>query len=168
MIEQKLLIFKKIDDTIIDDVNQYVKDWIKQYPYGEVTIGCDSQTFPRYVRYSIAIVMHMFYESKQSNPDRMGHGAHVISALVIDRNKNLKTDTYGKLWAEATYTLQAAQMIDDCTKNIVIHLDYNSKEGEFSNVLYQSGIGLAKSYGYEAYGKPFSYAASHCADHLCR
>ena len=162
------LIFKKIDGTVIENVNQYVKDFINEHPYTEVTIGCDSQTHARYVKYSIVIVLHIFHESKEKNPYRVGAGAHVISATVIDRSKVTKTDIYSKLWAEAMYTVQAAQMLDECTKNIKIHLDYNSKESEYSNVLYSSGIGFVKGMGYEASGKPHAWAATHVADNLCK
>lgn len=165
---EKELIFKKINGTVISDVNSYVKNFLKEHPYTEVTIGCDSQAHARYVKYSVVIVMHIFNESKNSNPDRTGHGAHVISATVIDRDKNIKTDIYTKLWMEATFTVKAAQMLDECTKNIKIHLDYNSNEDEYSNVLYNSGIGFVKGMGYEAYGKPYAWAASHAADDLCK
>lgn len=165
---EEKLVFKKIDGTVIHDVNQYVKDWIAKYPYTEVTIGCDSQAYARFVKYSVVIVMHIFHESKEKNPQRVGNGAHVISATVIDRNKTLKSDIYSKLWAEAMFTVQAAQMLDECTKNIQIHLDYNSKEGEYSNILYNSGIGFVKGMGYEAFGKPYAWAATHAADDLCK
>jgi len=165
---EKKLVFKKIDGTIITDVNQYVKEWIAKYPYSEVTIGCDSQAFARFVKYSVVIVMHIFYESKEKNPHRVGNGAHVISATIIDKDKHLKSDIYTKLWAETMFTVQAAQMLDECTKNIQIHLDYNSKEGEYSNVLYNSGIGFVKGMGYEAFGKPYAWAATHAADDLCK
>jgi predicted RNase H-related nuclease YkuK (DUF458 family) len=164
----KELVFKKIDGTIIEDVNKYVKEWISKYPYADVTIGCDSQAFARYIKYSVVIVMHIFHESKESNPGRLGNGAHVISATVIDRNRNLKKDIYTKLWAEAMYTVQAAQMLDECVKDITIHLDYNSKEEAYSNVLYAAGIGFVKGMGYEACGKPFAWAATHAADDLCK
>lgn len=167
MTERKLT-FKKNDGTVIEDINKYLKDWMKKYPHSEITIGCDSQAHARYVKYSVVIVMHIFHESKEKNPNRMGNGAHVISATVIDRDKTLKTDLYTKLWAEAMLTVQAAQMIDDCTKNVVIHLDYNSKEEAYSNVLYNSGIGFVKGMGYQAYGKPYAWAASHAADVHCK
>lgn len=158
----KNLIFKKVDGTIIKDVNQYVKNWITNHPYGEVTIGCDSQQHTRYIKYSTVIVMHVIDEFE------IGHGAHVISSSIIDRSKNIKSDIYTKLWAEAEYTIQTAQMLDGCTKNIKIHLDYNSKESEYSNVLYSAGLGYVTSLGYEAYGKPHAWAASHSADHVVR
>ena len=165
---EKKLVFKKSDGTIIGDVNQYVKDFLVKYPYAELSIGCDSQVHSRNITYSVVIVMHVFYESIESNKYRVGNGAHVISATIIEKDKNLRSDLYNKLWAEVEFSIQVAKMIDDCGKNIEIHIDFNSKEGEYSNILYQSGIGYAKSHGYEAYGKPFSPSASYAADHLCR
>lgn len=172
-----LLVFKKFDGSVIQDVNKYVKDWVKENPYGTVTIGCDSQEFARYVKYAVVIVMHI--------KDRydVGHGAHVIDTIIFD--KDMKTrhgfipkkdgskefDTsrlHSKLWKEVELTIQVAQMLDGCNKKIIIHLDYNSKESEVSNALYASGIGFAQGMGYEAYGKPWAWASTHTADALCR
>lgn len=162
------LVFKKIDGTLVEDVSQYVKDWLIKYPYTEVTVGCDSQAFARFIKYSIVIVMHVFYESKEKNKHRIGNGAHVITATIIDRNKNLKSDLYTKLWAEAMYTVQAADMLDECKKNITIHLDYNSKEEAYSNVLCSSGIGFVKGMGYDVKCKPFASSSSNIADAFCK
>lgn len=162
MAERKL-IFRKIDGTVIDDVNQYVKNWINKNPFGEVTIGCDSQEHAKYIKYSTVIVMHQIDETG------MGHGAHVISASIVDRSKNIKSDIYTKLWAEAELTIQTAQMLDDsCTKKITIHLDYNSKEEEYSHTLYAAGLGFVKGMGYDVEGKPFAWAATHVADDVCK
>lgn len=160
--EKKNLEFEKMDGTKITNVNSYIKDWVRENPFGEVTIGCDSQEHTKYIKYSIAIVMHYVDESGR------GHGAHVISASVLDRSKNMKSDIYTKLWAEAELTIQTAQMLDGCVPNIKIHLDYNSKEDEYSNVLYAAGIGYVKGMGYHAEGKPFAWAASHVADDICK
>ena len=171
------LIFKKFDGTIIDDVNKYVKEWALKNPYGTVTIGCDSQEFSRYVKYAIVIVMHV------KDKYDVGHGAHVISSAIFD--KDMKTrhgfvekkngsrdfDTsrlHNKLWKEVELTIQVAKMLDGCNKKVKIHLDYNSEETEASNALYASGIGYAQGMGYEAFGKPWAYCATHTADALCR
>lgn len=98
----------------------------------------------------------------------MGKGAHVIYATYLDRDKNVKTDFYTKLWAEAEYTIKAVQMFDNCNKKIEVHLDYNSDDSAYSNVLYKTGIGYAKGMGYEAKGKPYAWAASHVADGICK
>ena len=65
-------------------------------------------------------------------------------------------------------TVQAAQMLDGCTKKIEIHLDYNSDAHAMSSILYSSGIGYAKSFGYEAYGKPDGFCSAIVADKYCR
>jgi len=160
--KERKLDFEKVNGTPINDVNQYVKDWVKKNPYGEVTIGCDSQEHSRYIRYSSVIVMHIVDVSGR------GHGAHVISASFNDYTKSMKSDIYTKLWAEAEITIQTAQLLDGCVKDIKIHLDYNSKEEEFSNVLYAAGLGYVKGMGYEAEGKPFAWAASNVADDICK
>ena len=169
------LTFRKFDGTKIDDVNQYVKNWAIENPYGEIIIGCDSQEHSRFVKYAIAIVMHF--------KDRWGggHGAHVIKSILVDKahrtpysarrgGKN-GFDTsalQGKLWREVELTVQTAQMLQDCDKKIKIHVDYNSKEGTGSHILYAPGLGYAQGMGYEAEGKPYAWAATHVADSLCR
>ena len=168
------LVFKKLDGTLIEDVNQYVKSWVKENPFGTVTIGCDSQEFARHVKYAVVIVMHRVdrYE--------IGHGCHLLISTIFDKDikakskrrmKDKEFDTtvlHAKLWKEVELTVLTAQMLDGCTKKIKIHLDYNSNENEMSNALYESGIGYARSMGYEAFGKPYSTMASITADHFCR
>lgn len=172
------LIFRKFDGTLIEDVSQYVKDWAKENPYGQIIIGCDSQEHARYVTYAIAIVMH--FKDKWGG----GHGAHVIkcvmndkkhrtpkSHLKVDKRGNKTFDTsvlQGKLWKEVELTIQAAKLLEDCNKKIKIHVDYNSKEDAASHVLFAPGVGYAQGLGYEAEGKPYAWAATHVADSLCR
>jgi len=156
------LIFRKYDGTLINDVTQYLIDWTKEHPKHDITIGCDSQEHGKYIKYAICIVMHMFDESGS------GKGAHSICAVVYDKSKNIKTDLYNKLWAEAELVLQAAQMIEKSKCKVTVHLDFNSKETEYSNMLYNSGIGYLKAHGFDAVGKPFAYASTHVADKICK
>jgi len=171
------LVFRKVDGTKIDDVNQYVAKWAVENPHGHIYIGCDSQEHSNYVKYAISIVMH--YKDQYG----MGKGAHVINSIIMDRkyktspkarySKNGKKffDTsllQEKLWKEVEFTIQAASLLDGCEKKITIHVDYNSKAEEVSNMLYSSGIGYAKGFGFEAEGKPHAWAATHVADTYCR
>jgi len=170
----KELVFRKFDGTLIEDVNQYVKDWTTANPYGQIIIGCDSQEHSRYVKYAIVIVMH--FKDKYGG----GHGAHVIKSILVE-NKMKKAynekhgkrefDTsslQGKLWKEVEFTVQAANMLEGCNKKIKIHVDYNSKKECVSNMLYAPGVGYAQGMGYEAVGKPYAWASTHVADALCR
>lgn len=99
----------------------------------------------------------------------IGRGGHVIVANIIDKSKNAKSDIYTKLFTEAELSVQAAQELNlDKTIHIVIHLDYNSNENAYSNVLYSAGIGYVKGMGFEALGKPDAFVATHTADQVCK
>lgn len=153
--------FKKFDGTSVDDVGKYVRDWANANPHGSVTVGCDSQEYSLYIKYAITICMHYVDESGQ------GHGGHVIYADYIDRSRSMKTDVYTKLWAECELTVKAAGMLGDIGRKIKVHLDYNSDDTAYSNILYASGIGYVDSMGYEAYGKPYAYSC-HTADRIAK
>lgn len=156
------LIFKKYDGTVIENVQTYVKTWVKENPYGTVTIGCDSQEHAKYIKYAVSIVMH--YKDKWGG----GHGGHVINAVYVDYSKNMKSDVYTKLWAEAELTIDVAKMLGEIGKKIKVHLDYNSDESKYSHVLYNAGIGYVTSMGFEAFGKPYAWAASNCSDRIAK
>ncbi len=172
------LVFRKFNGTLIEDVNQYVKNWSAENPYGQIIIGCDSQEHSRHVKYAIVIVMH--FKDKWGG----GHGAHVIKSILIDKKHKTPKGTLkigkngqktfdtsvlqSKLWKEVELTIEAAQLLEDCNKKIKIHVDYNSDENAASHILFASGIGYANSLGFEAEGKPWSWAATHVADKLCR
>jgi predicted RNase H-related nuclease YkuK (DUF458 family) len=166
--EEKKLIFKKINGEIVENVEQYVKDWSLKNPYGKVILAVDSQVHGRRIKFSIVIVMHFI--------DRMGmgKGGHVIIADVWEK-RTISSQLEGmpdKLWKEALFALQAAKMVDGnddmFKKRIEIHLDINSDSKGGSNIMYASGIGLLTGCGYNALGKPFAKCASNVADHFCR
>jgi len=159
---RKEFIFKKIDGTKIGNIREYVKEWVAKNPYGTVTIGCDSQEHSRYIKYAVSIVMH------HKDATGTGHGGHVVSAVYTDTSKTMKSDVFTKLWAETEITIEVAKEVGDIGKKITVHLDYNSDEKEYSHVLYNAGIGYAKGMGYEAFGKPFAWAASHTADRIAK
>ena len=162
------LTFKKVTGEIIENVEKYVKAWVKENPYGTITIGCDSQVHGRRIKYSTVICMHFIDRTGQ------GHGAHVIvsDAWVKRINKSQTEEMPTKLWKEAEYVLIAAQMVDGgeeaFKKRITVHLDYSDEPLNKSNIMYATGIGYLTGMGYRAEGKPHSWAATHTADHLCR
>lgn len=166
--ETKELKFKKVDGTLIDDVERYVKDWAEKNPYGKVIIGVDSQVHSRRIKFSIIIAMH--YIDKMD----VGHGAHLILCDIWEKRMSRVPveEMAMKLWKEAEYALSAANMVNGTDQyfksHIEVHLDVNSVEKYDSHFMYASGIGLLQSAGYNAKGKPFAKIASNCADHFCR
>ena len=98
----------------------------------------------------------------------IGHGAHCVFATIVDNHKNVKSDLYTKLWGEVELAVTTADMIKDCGKKIIIHLDYNSNDKFYSNMIYNTGIGYATAMGYEVHGKPDGWVASFTSDKMCR
>ena len=143
-----------------------VKEWVDKNPFGNVIIGCDSQAHSKYIKYSVSIAMHMVDEYG------IGHGAHVIFANYLDTNKALRKDVTSKLQAEAFITMEAAEsakaLLESGELKIQVHLDYNSNPKYYSNNLYQNYVGMFRGMGYEAFGKPYAYVASHASDALCK
>lgn len=166
--ETKELKFKKVDGTLIENVEKYVKDWAKENPYGNVIIGCDGHTHGRRIKYVVAIVMHYI--------DRMGmgSGAHVIIADIWEKRSIREpiSEMTDKLWKETQFSLLAAQMVDgnDETfrKRLLIHLDFSPETKDKSNTVYAAGIGFLSGMGYKAVGKPLSYVATHTSDAFAR
>lgn len=163
------LIFKFEDGSIVENVEQYVKNWGNKNPYGKIIIGCDSQVHGKKIKYSIVICMH--YQDATGQ----GHGAHVISCNLWEKRmlKMTKIEEMPiKLWREAEFVLETAQLIDGndeiFKKRISVHLDFNVDEKSGSNIVYHSGLGLLRGMGYNAEGKPTAPIASHTADHYCR
>lgn len=156
------LIFRKYNGDIVENVHEYVKAWVEENPHGSVTVGCDSQEHARFIKYATTIVMHA------KDQYGVGHGGHVIYSTFNDETKTMKSDVYTKLWAEAEVTVAAGTMIGDIGRKIKIHLDYNSDETKYSHVLYKAGIGYVNGMGFEAFGKPYAYCASHTADKIAK
>ena len=167
--ENKELKFKKVDGTIIENAEKYVKDWTKENPYGKVIIGVDSQCHSRRIKYSIIIAMH--YVDKM----QVGHGCHLLICDIWDKRikaSSPESEMSVKLWKEAELALQTAELINGADQffkqRIEVHLDVNSEPRYDSHFMYAAGIGLLQSAGYHALGKPFAKIASNVADHFCR
>jgi uncharacterized protein len=155
------MVFKKYDDSTIENINQYVKDFIKENPYCKVYIGCDSQKHRKLVKYACTIVLHVIDKYD------IGHGAHVLAYYESSNDPKYK-DKFTRLWKEAELSIKAAELIKDCGKPITIHLDYNSDEKFYSNVVYKSAMGYVAGLGFDVKGKPDAWSASYTADSFVR
>ena len=150
--------FQNKDGVKIENVSEYVKNWLIQNNNSDIYIGCDSQETNNRITYVTTICL---YEK--------GRGAHVIYRKEYEQKATRgKTNMHTRLWNEVTKSIEVADMLKDLEKRITVHVDYNSKQNEKSNQLYEAGIGYAKSMGYDAVGKPDAWAASSAADNYCR
>lgn len=127
-----------------------------------VYVGADSIRFKKngkwFARYSTVIILHM--DSK--------HGCKLF-------HKSVDMEDYGnmrqRLVNESFYAIEAAMAVVDVLgkRKMEIHLDLNPNPKHKSNIAVKEALGYVKgSTGIEAKIKPYSFAATHAADHAVR
>lgn len=127
-----------------------------------VYVGTDSIRFKKkgiwHARYSTVIILHM--------DTRSGCKLFHESVDMVDYG-NLKQ----RLLNEAMYAINAASQIIDHLegRRIEVHLDLNPNPKHKSNIAVAEALGYVKGQlQLDAKIKPYSFAATHCADHAVR
>lgn len=149
--------YKKLDNTIINDIGQYIKSSLDTQPLSKVYVGTDSQNKDDFTIYVTAIVIHWNSDS----------GGHVL--YVKDKVPRIR-DRYTKLWIEVQRSVEVANFLkNDCNIPIeYIDLDLNSNAKWESNKVLGPAVGYIESLGYQARFKPGPAYAVRIADSLCR
>lgn len=128
-----------------------------------IYIGADSIRYKNkkgewFAKYSTVIILHM--DSK--------HGAKLFHNSVEMRDYgNLRQ----RLITEAGFAIEAASEILDVIgdRRLEIHLDINPNPNHKSNIAVKEALGYVKgTTGLDAVIKPYSFAATHAADHVTR
>lgn len=146
-------VFRTSQGMEVPDIRQYVRAWLREHPEGKIYIGSDSQVRGTDVKYSTVICLW-----------DVGHGVwEAYSTIKIPR----LYDRFSRLWNEVQRSLEVAEMLKDIG-DVIVHMDFNSDPNYASYKLYDAGMGLVKSMGYEAAGKPDSWAATCGANRHCR
>jgi len=154
--------FKKIDGTIIDNISEYIYDYIDlQRGEFKLFVGTDAQRLKHKNTIMYATVICIY---------KVGKGAHVVYRKT--KRNNIK-DLFNKLWWEVEDSLQIANELKHSglflhTDILSIHLDLSPNKKDGSNMLYNSAVGYIKSFGYDVKTKPDSPVASHIADWCVR
>lgn len=143
----------------IEDVSQYVWDWLQLDPTATIMFGIDSQVQGRNTNYVVAVV---FYSKI------IRRGGHVIYKKIQHPKFGPNKDSIiEKLSLEASIVFEeikpfVRELRDrgfDQWDRLNIHVDFNSNEGTGSNTAYKSHVGWLSSMGLEVHVKPQSYAA---------
>lgn len=178
------LIWKKWNKEIIEDVNEYVLDYINNVDRNvKIIVGCDSHPNRRKLVYAITVIM--YNESRRK-------GAHAVYATI----KIAKRDVNSKLRKEAEFIYDVAESLNNTlrgnyfykfdknnyddtipTKLVEVHVDVNPKRStrngkkmsnNLSNEVYQEIMGWLCGSGFRVISKPHSYGSSSCADKLSK
>jgi predicted RNase H-related nuclease YkuK (DUF458 family) len=169
--------FKQFGGFIIEDLQQYVKDYIRKNPHVEIYVGSDSQNNRKSTRFVTVICF--------VHP---GHGGHIIFKRYTDTRIKVKKEDYDRaksnsvqdkfwkktlfprMWKEVQDSAETAIEIKDVIDNkmITVDLDLNPLEKHQSNIAHDAGVGYIKSLGFQCRTKPHAWAASAAADMLCK
>jgi predicted RNase H-related nuclease YkuK (DUF458 family) len=153
MIEE--LKFHFSNGKMVDDLKNYVKEYLKKYPNVELFIGTDSQ---KRRRRKVSYVTTICFRHP-------GDGVHILHYRKVE---SYKKDLFSKLWKEVELSIETASMIKDVVDNLTIDLDLNSLKKYESNVAHDAAKGYVIAMGYGVRTKPTGWAASHAADHLSK
>lgn len=149
--------YKKLDNTVIQDIANYLKTFLSTIPKSKIYVGTDSQNKDDYTIFVTAIVVHINSNS----------GGHVL--YTKDKLPRIK-DKFQRLWDEVQRSVDVANYLRfECGLEIEsIDLDLNSNIKWDSNKILKSAVGYVESLGYTAKFKPNETYATRVADTLCR
>lgn len=145
--------------TWIDEAKQAI---LESSATSSVYVGADSIRYKKKgqwrAKYSTVIVVH-----KDSR-----HGCKIYyNHDDLPDYGNLKQ----RLLNEVSYAVAAASEILDVLgdRHLEVHLDLNPNPKHKSNVAVKEALGWVRgTLGLDAMVKPYSWAATHCSDHVVR
>ncbi len=147
--------FRKENGELVNIIEHCV-DQLSFYPSLKIYIATDSQNYGAKTVYATAIVFR--YGLK---------GAHYV--YLKQRLPRIR-DHFTRLWKEAEYTLDAANMLTEELPIAIeaLEFDYNGEKKTKSTSLISATKGWAESLGYKVKVKPDEMIAAKAADHLAR
>lgn len=138
------------------NVESYVKQYFEQNPSAQIMIGCDSQNKGSDTIYGLVLVLYI-----------EGKGGHVL--YKKNRLERIR-ERWMRLWKEVELSVELANYLVEqgLPKARWIDIDLNPDPRFKSNDVIRAAVGLVESMGYQARTKPFGYAATCCADRVCK
>lgn len=148
---------KKLDNTVVKDIAEYLKASIQAFPTSKIYVGTDSQNKDEHTIYATAIVVHW----------NTNNGGHVL--YTREKVPRIKS-RFDRLWNEVQRSVDVALYLrDECGIPIeYIDLDLNSDVKWDSNKVLKPAVGYIESLGFETRCKPGPAYAVRMADRICR
>lgn len=148
--------FKTLTGKPIDNVIEYIKDYLATHDNIEILIGSDSQRHGRKIVYGVVIVLY-----------NVGHGGHVLCTKeVVDIEPVLPVKLITEVWK----SVEIAEFLREngIPKVKFIDIDLNPDPKWKSNNTLREAIGMVQGMGYSVRWKRNGALATSAADHLVR
>lgn len=143
--------FKKFGGVGIEDVVNYVRGYLSQYPDVEVMVGTDSQNKGDITTYCTIIAMY-----------RPGKGGHCIYRKWKTKKVTVRSV---RLLSEVWASVEVANLLRDSGVVIkYIDIDINPNPKFKSYEVYSSAKGMIEGLGYECRCKTFIPLVTSMAD----
>ena len=149
--------FKTLYGTPIENVIDYIKDYISERNNVEILIGSDSQCYSnRKTIYGIVIALYT-----------KGKGAHV---LCTRETVPMEHNTPSRLLSEVWKSLEVAEFLKESglPKATWIDIDLNPDPKYKSNSVLRQAVGLVTGMGYKVRYKQLGAMIHYAANHLVR
>lgn len=148
--------FKKFTGEKLENISDYIKEYIRNNNGVEVIIGTDSQNKGRCTTYSTVIVLYT-----------PGHGGHCIFRRWKTPKERVRQT---RLLKEVEESINLANELVEsgCPKPKYIDIDVNPNPKFKSNEVYQAAKGWVEGSGYEVRFKTIAPLVTSVADWLVK
>jgi len=148
--------FRLYSGELINDLGEYIKNYIEQNPDVLIYIGTDSVDRKQTIYVTTICFRHPHA------------GAHVI----YKREREIKSpDLFTKLWREVEKSSEVGNYVKDYIFNgthLTIDLDLSPLPRNASNITHDAARGYMIAQGFKVRSKPQAWSATRAADHLLR
>lgn len=186
--------FKKLGGSVIEDLGQYLRDYMAQYPDTSIYVGTDSQSEGAWTRFITVVAL---YDEIRKD------GVHYVFQKTVEKREK---DTFSRMWKEVEMSLKVADYLETAleghikrltpeevlaikqaemekpvrerdpakvsfgahqTKLVNIDVDINPELGgghNKSNVAYVAAKSYLTGLGYRVRFKPWAWSSSCAAD----
>lgn len=149
-------VFKTLYGKPVENIIEYIREYILIRDNIEILIGCDSQTKKKKTIYGVVVALYT-----------PGKGAHV---LCYRESTPKETVLSVKLINETWRSIELAEFFREngLPKAKYIDIDLNPDPKYDSNKTLRQAIGLVEGMGYKARWKNHGAMVTRAADHLVR
>jgi uncharacterized protein len=148
--------FKTLCGTPIENVVEYIRNYMLEHKDIEILIGSDSQSFSKRTVYGVVIVLYT-----------PGKGGHVICTReIVAKERVLSVRLLNEVWK----AIEVAEFLRESGLPLVkyIDIDLNPDEKFKSNTVLRQAIGMVEGMGYHARWKNHGALTTYSANHLVR
>ena len=149
--------FRTLYGTPIEDVIQYIKEYISTRDGIEILIGSDSQCYSnKKTVYGVVIALYT-----------KGKGAHVLCTREVEP---MERNTPNRLLAEVWKSIEIAEFLKEngLPKPQWIDIDLNPDPKYKSNSVLRQAVGMVEGMGYKVRYKQLGALMTYAANHLVR